>query len=256
MMLLFHTSRRNADEEEEEKTIVSHFHDHPLTLAETRRGGECHDCERLITSGGLAYVCSKKCGYQGLLHEECGEMTIKIRHPSHPQHILARGYASRCAICRKQETHMGYHCTILECEFQIHTRCMLDNNDELGRATLHRSHPQHELRLLKRICLFRCDACGIKHTGKSYICTSCEYWVHHSCASLPEAFKREDHDHLLSLSFCVLLEYIEFDFKCEVCHKDLLGRFWIYHCRLCRYAVHISCIFKKPAARYSATSLL
>ncbi|XP_047958374.1 uncharacterized protein LOC125203906 [Salvia hispanica] len=60
-----------------------------------------------------------------------------------------------------------------------------------------------------------------------------------------KTIEREDHDHNLSLSFCVPLEYIRFNYKCDVCSKYFMPTYWIYHCELCRYVVHLKCAFKK-----------
>ncbi|KAH6763560.1 hypothetical protein C2S52_020993 [Perilla frutescens var. hirtella] len=126
----------------------------------------------------------------------------------------------------------------------MHIGCA-DNGGVMNDIIRHRCHPKHELQLLRRRSSFKCDACGTKKLGNSYLCITCAYWIHSRCASLPDTMEREDHHHSLSLSFDVPSEYIDFKYKCEVCHQQFLPKYWIYNCHLCRYAVHIKCAFKK-----------
>lgn len=223
--------------------MVNHWsHYHPLTLVKTRRGDKCNGCGRYFSIGEQVYGCSNKYCTYFYLHEECAEMPRKIRHPMHPQHIIQQYkpyFWPNCAICEKTIVSLGYHCTSSECRFQIDMSCVQD----IGGVEAADDDDDDELRLLKRRCLFRCDACGTgtTHEGGSYVCVLCQYWIHKRCASLPNTMKREDHHHTLSLSFHVPLEYIKFEYKCDVCFRELVH--WIYHCPLCRYAVHIKCAF-------------
>ncbi|XP_047963885.1 uncharacterized protein LOC125208339 [Salvia hispanica] len=125
-----------------------------------------------------------------------------------------------------------------------------DDVEQIRDIIRHPSHPDHDMKLLRRRCSFKCDACGTTGAkgSSSYTCTAdaCQYWIHERCASLPQSLKREDHHHPLSLSFHVPLEYIIFDYKCDVCSKILLPKNWLYHCQICRYIVHIKCAFDKP----------
>lgn len=178
-------------------------------------------------------------------------MPRRISHPMHPQHELKQKYIEHflpCAICTRPMHGDGYKCEGTGCEIRMHLSCALDSNamdnDKRAPAVIqHPSHPHHDLRLWRRWSS-KCDACAAPPQGRSYICTVCEYRVHERCASLPATIKREDHQHIFSLSFYVPLEYVKFDFKCDVCFKDLLARFWIYHCSVCRYVVHLECAFK------------
>lgn len=93
------------EEEEEEEVILDHWrHEHPLTLVEIRTRVSCFGCGRLFSSGEEAHGCIKKCRYF-YFHQECAEMGRKIRHPTHPQHILIQQIyhhqSRRCAICER-----------------------------------------------------------------------------------------------------------------------------------------------------------
>ncbi|KAL1538114.1 hypothetical protein AAHA92_26896 [Salvia divinorum] len=242
--------------EEDERDMVDHWsHEHPLTLVETRGGDECYGCERPFSSGEQAYGCSiEGCVYSRLLHEECAATAREIRHPLHPQHILSQRYRRElrvCSICFRIIWSIGYKCTSSGCRFEVHLRCAQD------KGVVDASHPSHELKLLRRKCSFKCDACGTTRRGSSYKCTTgdCDYWIHERCASLPQTIKREDHHHSLSLSPYIPPEYFKYDYKCDVCSKFMRLKYWIYHCQICRFIVHIKCAFNKPPPRIADASI-
>ncbi|XP_047962144.1 uncharacterized protein LOC125206975 [Salvia hispanica] len=198
------------EEEWEKREMVDHWsHEHPLTLVETRGRDECYGCRRLFTSGEQAYGCSiTECEYSKLLHEGCAATVREIRHPLHHQHILRQRHKKKpllCSICDEYIWSIGYECTSSGCSFEVHLWCGQD------KGVVDASHASHELKLLRRICLFKCDACGITSRGRSYTCTTgdCQYWIHERCASLPQTIKREDHHHSLSLSSYIPPEYIK-----------------------------------------------
>ncbi|KAL1538116.1 hypothetical protein AAHA92_26898 [Salvia divinorum] len=250
-------------EMDEEKEMVDHWsHEHPLTLLETHGRDYCYGCERRLGSGEQAYGCiASGCEYSNLLHEECAAVAREIGHSlHHPQHILIQRHPLDlrfCDICGRMISSIGYKCTSSGCWFQMHLRCAQGNgvidattrDGQQRRDTIrHPSHPSHELKLLRRRCSFKCDACGTKRGGNSYTCTTaaCQYWIHERCASLPRNIERGDHPHSLSVSFYVPQEYVRFDYKCDVCSISFLPNYWIYHCSLCRYIVHVKCAFDKP----------
>ncbi|XP_047958519.1 uncharacterized protein LOC125204023 [Salvia hispanica] len=196
-------------------------------------------------------------------------MARVIRHPSHhPQHILVQQHNRYKSRCERIIWTIGYNCTCLICKFNMHLRCSQicgvinaeadDGVEQICDIIRHPSHPDHDMKLLRRRCSFKCDACGTTRKGSSYTCTAdaCQYWIHERCASLPQSLERQDHHHPLSLSFHVPLEYIRFDYRCDVCSRILLPKSWIYHCRICRYIVHIKCAFNKPPPRIIENVLL
>ncbi|XP_047949141.1 uncharacterized protein LOC125194973 [Salvia hispanica] len=233
---------------EEEEVLLDHFlHEHPLSLTETRVESICNCCRRRFY-GELGYTCSKKCGSDVALHEDCAEMLRNITHPAHPHALSQKKLAGNCAVC---ETNMrwevGYHCLDAACDFQLHLRCASSMGvvaDLDSHSTAHPSHPQHQLRFWRRpgrSCYFKYDACGTREMGSSYACIACQYWIHESCAALPVSEWFPHHKHSLSLDFHFPIEYVVFNFKCDICRKPLLRKHWVYHCRLCRYVVHIKC---------------
>ncbi|XP_047962149.1 uncharacterized protein LOC125206984 [Salvia hispanica] len=251
----------NEREEREEREMVDHWnHEHPLTLVEASGASFCYGCLTSFRRGEKCYECSQKCENYVLLHEDCVEAPRKIRHAMHPQHTLTQQSSldgveeGRCSICQMNAWGIFYRCTSAECAYMMHIRCaqgsdmMYGAEDEERSIIHHPSHPNHELKLFRRFCTSKCDACGTTHAkGSSYTCTApaCQYWIHERCASLPQNIQREDHHHSLSLTFHVPPQYLRYNYRCEVCSKRLISKYWIYHCELCRYAVHLTCAFTK-----------
>ncbi|XP_057771752.1 uncharacterized protein LOC130991510 [Salvia miltiorrhiza] len=261
--------KNEMEEEKEERELVDHWnHGHPLTLVEIHdKTDYCNSCIKYFSSGEKAYRCSQEHGgLRFLLHQECAGLPRKIKHAMHPHHILTQVFVDRleksksCALCKDIVTGMFYVCARAGCIFAMHIRCTLgsgvidaaedeDDDGQSGGIIDHPSHPRHRLRFVRRRCSFMCDACGTTHEGRSYMCcrANCQYWIHERCASLPQTIEREDHHHSLSLSFHVPPLYLKYNYRCDVCSKYLLPRYWIYHCQLCSYVVHLKCAFNKSS---------
>ncbi|XP_042005596.1 uncharacterized protein LOC121754288 [Salvia splendens] len=240
-----------------EDEIYDHVsHKHGLSrIPESARKGEtshvCYGCWRAFLPGEATYGCSLRCGFEWFLHKECMEMPREITHPIHPSHplTLALNHSKfkKCAVCKSTEVGgLGYKCRQACDGFWIHMECCegFEDKDEKQAPLAHPSHPQHELRFSKktRWCPFPCDACGAtEKKGDSYICTLCDYWIHHSCALLPHSAHFPHHHHSLSLAFSTPRHYILNRFDCGVCNTTLPLSRWVYHCRLCSYVVHLNC---------------
>lgn len=240
---------KEKEKNDEEESLDHFYHRHPLTLSEVGwRSGRCDGCRRYIYPGEIAYVCRENCSYP-ILHEECAEMPRQIRLALHPQHTLIQKevmYIPKCAVCGTSIMCIGYYCATSDlCGFQVHVGCAQDIG-VLQSCIDHPSHP-HQMTLLwrpGRSCLSRCDACGTIEKGNSYICIICQYWIHESCAKLSTIEFYHHRNHPLSLVYRLPQEYIKFNFKCDICYKALLPRYWAYHCEICRYVVHIKCATK------------
>ncbi|CAL5422077.1 unnamed protein product [Camellia sinensis] len=62
-----------------------------------------------------------------------------------------------------------------------------------------------------------CDACGTKHEGTSYLCTTCGFWVNQNCAdSLPSTIKLNNNPHPLTLIYSIPFETWPI---CAICNK-------------------------------------
>ncbi|XP_047959651.1 uncharacterized protein LOC125204921 [Salvia hispanica] len=276
--------RGYGDEQMANIDIIQHHPSHPdheLKLLQRRSIFECNACNTIHS--GSWYMCTTDgCGYR--IHRRCASLPQTIKREDHPHSLFLsyhvpleyryRGirYEYKCNVCSTSflPECWIYHCQICMyivhitcafkeplCGFNIHLRCaqgggVIDDEDQRRSVIHHPSHPGHELKLLRRECSFKCDACRIKgSSSSSYTCTNddCQYWIHEKCATLPQSFKREDHHHSLSLSFEVPFEYLKFNYKCDVCNTILVVNYWIYHCQICRFIVHVKCAFNKPPPR-------
>ncbi|XP_047937715.1 uncharacterized protein LOC125185256 [Salvia hispanica] len=238
----------------EHESFIHMIHEHPLSLipdsAEKSDYSKwCYGCWRYILPGDATYGCSLECGFELLLHKECMEKSREIMHPIHPSHPLTLHDSEKisdkikCAVCKGDVYGLSYICSQGGCDgLWIHMGCTGFLNDKQPTMA-HPSHPQHELHFSKktRWCPFPCDACGATAKGDSYNCNICDYWIHESCALLPESKDFPHHHHSLSLAFYPPLEYIRYDFDCAVCNSTLPLTRWVYHCHLCRYVVHLNC---------------
>ncbi|XP_047983821.1 uncharacterized protein LOC125224461 [Salvia hispanica] len=245
----------------EEESFSHIFHEHPLSLISdfskySRYVCFCYGCGRRFMSGDLLYGCNLKCGFEWFLHKECMEMPREIMHPIHPSHPLTlfdRRHISNfkeCEVCKESVRRLGYICSQGGCDgFWIHLGCTAGLFNYKQPLVHHPSHPHHQLRFSKktRWCPFPCDACGAIEKGDSYTCTVCDYCIHESCALLPLSadFPRLHPAHPLSLAFFLPSEYIEYGFDCAICSSTLPLRHWVYHCRLCKYVVHLNCATSK-----------
>lgn len=156
-----------------------------------------------------------------------------------------------CAVCDRIVCDLGYTCTDPSCMFRIHVGCapstgVIKSLDDREKQSMkHDSHPEHELRMLRRSdrsCSFRCDACGTIERGNSYVCSVCQYWIHESCALLVPKLEKENlHHHPLFLSFHLPKKYIHFEYNCDICQKNLFLKHWVYHCESCGYVAYLKC---------------
>ncbi|XP_042063321.1 uncharacterized protein LOC121807180 isoform X2 [Salvia splendens] len=250
---------------ENEFILLDHpIHKHPLYLTKFDGTGrnQCEGCLRCFFYGEAIYVCTHHCSYP-LLHEACAEMPREITLSLHPQHTLIQKQSYYiCAVC-DSGINFGYCCSISSCRFDIHPVCTrsIEVMGASERSCIkHPSHPHHELTLLWRpghAAWIRCDACGIIHRGSSYLCILCQYSINETYAALPTTLDRHHlHDHQLSLAYGLPLEYIEYHLEeCQVCYKELLPKYWVYHCGLCKYVAHIDCALSTSALMMSYTDV-
>ncbi|KAH6763586.1 hypothetical protein C2S52_021019 [Perilla frutescens var. hirtella] len=211
----------------DEKKVINHlFHEHPLILRNVSEmkiveSVDCYACGKGINieeCAEMVYVCSMQlegddddCSINNLiLHRKCGELPNEIRHPIHPQHPIQlvdfRSLREHwCSVCRRViGMVLGYRCG--SCDFDLDITC-----EKLGIDTLleerkhelqHPSHPDHPLTLMRKPAIpFYCDGCGEQDVDMAYICSTCEFWVHKRCASLPLIHQYPYHHHHLSLAF-------------------------------------------------------
>ncbi|XP_052174106.1 uncharacterized protein LOC127789278 [Diospyros lotus] len=225
---------------------IQHFsHDHPLNLSmfppDAAIDLRCYACRKSISS--VSYGCNQ-CNY--FLHRSCAELPPQIAHHFHPEHSLtlrpnppmsAFGDMSKCDVCKQICNRFIYHCP--HCAFFMDINCA-SMATTIEQKLVHISH-NHELIPIQKPALLVCDACGSKHIGSSYLCTTCGFWVSQNCASSPSKIKLSKHHHPLSLIYSLPnIPYLDMP-ECRCCYREVKRTNWVYSCLDCNYYVHVNC---------------
>ncbi|XP_072962562.1 protein VACUOLELESS GAMETOPHYTES-like [Typha angustifolia] len=119
----------------------------------------------------------------------------------------------------------------------------MERMDEQNTRLIHISHlhplylthiqPQRE-QLLAHLC----HACHLPCTGQAYQCSQCRYFLHPSCARLPQTLRHSAHpDHPLNLHLTPV--YVNGTFACNACKQACSG--FSFHCSLCQFDLHLPC---------------
>ncbi|XP_027181716.1 uncharacterized protein LOC113780098 [Coffea eugenioides] len=237
----------------EEKQLEHFSHEeHPLILCELQKENDdgsidqkpavCYGCQEQI-SDSIAYCCFP-CDF--FLHKRCAELPPQIRHPMHSQHdlVLLRNptYFSGGCVCNACGQYpwkfFTYHCS--SCDFDLDVSCAILDQREI-KLDCH----DHPLVQLNRPATFYCHACHKVDEDWSYLCPTCQFWIHRKCASrLTPTVKHKDHDHSLLRAYFLPSEYLYLSFTqyCPVCRKKVHLSDWLYYCGPCRYFVHVTCV--------------
>ncbi|XP_042019778.1 uncharacterized protein LOC121767553 isoform X3 [Salvia splendens] len=245
----------------EKKVIDWVNHEHPLILTENVSKDEtsnCYGCGNPVTDLEVAYVCTvQNCSNKIILHKKCGELPSQILHPKHPQHPLHlfdyhESCLSWCDICLCDFGKvLVYRCS--SCEFDVDLTCGRKSVDDILRGAIqveHPSHPDHPLTLMRKpLFSFCCDGCGVNDVDMAYICSTCEFMVHKTCALLPLILpiNLRYHHHHLSLAFSLPMKHHQYIFYCDVCLGKLDRTKWMYYCGDCRFFAHIRCVASTTA---------
>ncbi|XP_063937043.1 uncharacterized protein LOC108194965 isoform X1 [Daucus carota subsp. sativus] len=171
------------------------------------------------------------------LHKSCAELPTIIDHHKHNQHpltLLARPDEYICDVCSRL-VKFAYACE--ECTVDVCVFCGLEQ-----RVLCHEGHQQHKLTLMNREALFKCDACGEEDKDSSYVCTTCEFWIHKTCALSPYIIPTQAyHHHPLFLIYSIPQMHRQFERECNICHEVVYNINWMYYCHKCTYFVHMRC---------------
>ncbi|CAK9156768.1 unnamed protein product [Ilex paraguariensis] len=212
---------------------LKHFwHRHPLGLKELQKdeGGHklviCGFCAKQIL--GPAYSCSE-CDF--FLHKRCAALRPQVTDPIH-QHPMHVSWPFACDFCLDDREGHCYRC--FSCEFNICISCLLEDR----RMITHKIH-EHPLAFLLRSTSFFCNLCRMEHKDSSYVCVTCQFWIHKRCALLPTTISRTDHHHPLILE--KLDKFTQFDTDCYICDERINRFYWAYYCFRCRCSIHVKC---------------
>ncbi|KAL1802593.1 hypothetical protein ACET3Z_031240 [Daucus carota] len=230
---------------------MEHFsHEHSLVLSKynsSPRDALCRACHDPISSNTSAYHCihrsispQKSPCTHFFLHKKCADLPMMIQHHLHAEHMLTLSQNAwlNCNVCDKSLSQwFVYECT-RKCFFAVCLKCAF-----LERELNHPSH-KHTLTLLPLKGSHMCIACGMEGTKDfSYLCQTCFFWIHKSCASAPAELTRKDHhnDHPLVLAYSLPKEYQSFGVSCSLCPEKVYPFYWLYYCAGCRYFAHVQC---------------
>ncbi|KAJ0586525.1 hypothetical protein HanIR_Chr04g0152881 [Helianthus annuus] len=234
----------NADDDDEDEV------EGEVDFVEEDR--QCNLCKEQIWSFHLCYYSCKSCDYS--LHKFCAELPKTLtNHPLHPNHTMVLGYRymySRCIICNlKGKMFYRYYCRV--CDYFIDIICVSMSEHKIN----HPSHDHQPQRMYGQKNVSLCVACGYKHEGVFFQCTTCPWFrINLDCALLPTRLliqKHTDgtftHPHPLTLTYSFLPSEIidKFYPVCRVCGDDFSSCTWIYKCDKCRYYVHFHCAASK-----------
>nr|XP_017245347.1 PREDICTED: uncharacterized protein LOC108217006 [Daucus carota subsp. sativus] len=231
---------------------------HSLKLKEDDVGGEdakCRGCNKSII-GSPTYICSVShddLDCRGFyLHKTCAALSIQDDYHGHPLRVIEeeddiKGGDSACFICNKQIVagFLTYTCihaddvayTCDDCKFHVCVLCAFGQ-----RVLSHQGHPEHTLTLMKRESLFTCDACYEEARDSSYVCVTCEFCIHKTCALSPSTIEASNHHHHpLTLVYSIPDMHRYFSRSCNICNKVVHPNLWSYYCQKCTYFAHIKC---------------
>ncbi|WOG83610.1 hypothetical protein DCAR_0102787 [Daucus carota subsp. sativus] len=211
-------------------TINHHTHDeHPLTLLLRPVNYICSVCDLDVR---FAYACDT-CNFD--LCIRCVELPTKVTHHKHESHLLAFLPCSDCCDVCYRNVRFAYVCD--NCEFNVCVSCAFEQ-----RVLRHDGHEKHILTLMPREALFKCDACGEEAKDSSYVCTTCDFWIHKSCAISPLIIPDPTHHHHpLELVYSIPDMHRYFIRRCNICKQTIQKYYWVYYCHKCTYFVHVKC---------------
>ncbi|KAL8111375.1 protein VACUOLELESS GAMETOPHYTES-like [Apium graveolens] len=214
---------------------------HTLILKEdiTQAGAKCHVCAKSVL-GQPAYTCSKTHNdacRNFYLHNTCAKLPTHIKHHKHNQHSLTldnRPDTCSCDVCSRP-VRVAYAC--YDCDFDVCVFCTC-----AMRMLHHEAHNQHELILMNRRAVVECDACGAVAKDSTYVCTTCEFWIHKKCAYADSIIQSPScHHHPLRLIYSIPERHRDIAPDCSICDKVVYNSNWMYYCHQCTYFVHMNC---------------
>ncbi|KAJ0715987.1 putative chromatin regulator PHD family [Helianthus annuus] len=250
-----HKNESSEDEDEEKEDFVE----------ELCHGGRCGLCKEQIWSFHLCYYYCKSCHYS--LHTFCAQLPkTKQNCPSDRGHTLTchyyyfRDYLDvetgddyehdyECFVCKLECRNAGfYYCH--DCGYCIDVICDTMSEQKIK----HPSHPHQLERMFGHIASV-CVACGNKHEGVFFQCTTCStFRIHLDCALLPTKLLIQtstngtfNHSHPLTLTYFFPLDELRAKYYpvCRVCNQRFHFSLWNYRCDKCLYYVHVDCATSK-----------
>ncbi|XP_062079490.1 uncharacterized protein LOC133783913 [Humulus lupulus] len=204
---------------------------------------KCGVCKGDISEPYCFYKCDS-CIYRYAVHERCHQ----IDHPFHPSHPLILHTDTDffiCNSCHKRAFDNGYY-ECAECDFYMDVKCArmpLVTCDDLDQEHIQHFTHQHPMPLINPITRDgfnkenECCACRFPCSGSEpyYGCERCEYFLHKSCAQLPQqihgASVHKEHPLTLHIANREFL-------TCTLCKKS---HFFSFECGQCSIHFCVNC---------------
>lgn len=254
---------------QEQNKHFSHMHALVLSKKEEEDKILCKVCQESCT--GDTFGC-ELCEF--FLHKSCAELPVEMTNPFHKEHPLKLQtvFSNICDNCDLRIPGYAYRCNT--CDFDLDIKCAqkLEKNPELGNVhekkkkdmddkekIQHFAHSQHQLKRCWKMDeekKYRCMACEKLCQGVVYGCDTCEFFLHESCAKLPERFRHYFHEHVLKIQSNGLEahdkpEKEEPKITCRACEKRCRG--FTYSCLKCGFHMDVECTLmakRKRRANY------
>ncbi|GLT96160.1 hypothetical protein SLE2022_138040 [Rubroshorea leprosula] len=221
-------------------TEIQHFsHQHNLILSGEIKDDLCCDgCIRAISTE--FYYCTE-CDYS--LHKSCVELLRKKRHWGLKTiltlHYYPYFFCEWCSfVCSGfsyiRDEHAGFMC--IGC-FEVPD---------------HFPHPGHRHPLfLDNKYKGKCSSCGTRNGP--FRCKDCDFALCHRCVVLPLTTWYKYDEHPLALTYHD--DHVVDQCICEICEEPRDPNHWFYHCEICEYSVHRSCVMgRSPYVKLGLTS--
>ena len=216
--------------------------EHSLVFNEDeRRGILCWACREPVL--GPSYSCIKCNKFHH--HKSCAELPHELQHPLHPKHSLIlfaewkrvcdKEY-SKCEVCKEFLEEYTYGCS--HCNFNLHSKCAS------LPLTIETEVHDHPLTRMWKSIKFTCDLCG-KEGNVPFLCASCNFCIHPSCASYVRNVKVIRHDHILHLTISSLEVSQSVSQFCRLCVQKVDTDYGFYYCSSCDFVAHLDCATDK-----------
>ncbi|KDO57149.1 hypothetical protein CISIN_1g038894mg [Citrus sinensis] len=248
--------------------LIAEDHDHSLFPVgkKTDDDGDiaCYACNKIIQAHP-SYGCDACRVY---IHKCCAELPSRIQHRLHPHHLVLIESSNliflddKCNACDKDLNGFIYSCESF-CDFYLDLDCASEEPStkrnayfrdeckyhEVGENIEHYSH-FHRLTLLEEVDLeMKCKLCYKNIHGPSYGCTPCMFYIHKSCAELPQKEHYPFHRHQ-----CLKLRLIASseEYRCDACSFYINGPGIFYSCdeHFCTFNLHLQCVSLKPNIKH------
>ncbi|GLT96161.1 hypothetical protein SLE2022_138050 [Rubroshorea leprosula] len=221
-------------------TEIEHFsHQHNLIFIDEIKDGLC--CDGCIQPILTEFYCCTECDYS--LHKCCARLRRKTKQWSLKTTLtLHYNHLSFCNWCgffcsgfgyqpNSSENMMCIRCFKVHAKFtdQGHRHPLVFDNKYKGK----------------------CSSCGTRN-GR-FKCKYCDFALCRTCVVLPHTTWHKYDKHPLTLTYQD--DHDVDQCYCDICEEPRDPKKWFYHCEICKYSIHPSCVLgRSPFVKLGLTS--